>query len=142
VCERFGCTTFHDYRDVYFEAGVLLLADVFEAFRDLCMHQYGLGPAHYITLPCMCIDGDAIEAAKKDIKVELIHTDKYTFFERGIRGGVSVVSHRYAKANTPGVDDYDSSKPNSSIKYLGANNLYMAGPLCSTSSAAISLGAT
>jgi hypothetical protein len=126
VWERFGCTTFCDYPDLYLEADVLLLADVFEAFRDLCMHQYGLDPAHYITLPDMCIDGAVIEAAKKNVKVELIHTDpdKYTFFERGIRGGVSVVSHRYAKGNNPGVEGYDSTKPNSSIMYLDANNLY------------------
>jgi hypothetical protein len=60
---------------------VLLLADVFEAFRDMCMHQYELDPDHYITLLGMCIDGDVIEAVKKDNKVELIHTDpdKYTF---------------------------------------------------------------
>jgi hypothetical protein len=74
----------------------------------------------------MCIDGVVMEAAKKDIKVELIHTDpdKYTFFERGFRGGVSVVSHRYAKANNPKIESYDSSKPNSSIMYLNANNFY------------------
>jgi hypothetical protein len=117
---------FRDYHDLYLEADVLLLADVFEAFRDMCMHQYGLDPAHYITLPGMYIDGAVIEAAKKDNKVELIHTDpdKYTFFERGIRGGVSVVLHRYAKANNPKIEGYDSSKPNSSIMYLDVNNLY------------------
>jgi hypothetical protein len=86
---------FRDYHDLYLEADVFLLADVFEAFRDLCMDHYGLDPVHYITLPSMYINGVVIEAAKKDNKVELIHTDpdKYTFFERGIRGGVSVVSH-------------------------------------------------
>jgi hypothetical protein len=69
---------------LYLEADVLLLAAEFEAFRNMCMHQYGLDPAHYITLSGTCIDGGVIEAAKKDIKVELIHTDpdKYTFFER------------------------------------------------------------
>jgi hypothetical protein len=129
VWERFGCTAFRNYHDLYLEADVPLLADVFEAFRDLCVpyfHKYGLDPAHYITLPGMCIDDVVIEAAKKNIKVEVIHTDpdKYTFYERGIRGGVSVVSHRYAKANNPKIEGYDSSKPNSSIMYLDANNLY------------------
>jgi hypothetical protein len=74
----------------------------------------------------MCIDDAVIEAAVKNIKVELIHTDpdKYTFFEREICGGVSVVSHIFAKANNPKIDGYDSHKPNSSIMYLDANNLY------------------
>jgi hypothetical protein len=75
VWERFSFTTFRDYNDLYLEAHVLLLASVFEAFRDLCMHQLGLDPAHYIALRDMCIDGAAIEAAEMDIKVELMHTD-------------------------------------------------------------------
>jgi hypothetical protein len=54
---------------MYLEADVMLVDDVFEAFRDMCMPQYGLDPAHYITLPCMCIDGGVIETGKKDIKV-------------------------------------------------------------------------
>jgi hypothetical protein len=89
VWERFGCTTFRDYHDLYLEADVLLLADVFEAFRELCMKHYGLDPTHYITLPGMCIDGAVLEAVKVGIDVEFIHTDpdKYTFFERGIFGG-------------------------------------------------------
>ena len=54
------------------------------------------------------------------------------FVERGMRGGISMVSKRYAKANNPLVQDYDPSKPNKYIMYLDANNLYgwaMSKPL-------------
>ena len=39
------------YHDLYLRTDVLLLTDVFENFRDLCLEYYGLDPAHYFTLP-------------------------------------------------------------------------------------------
>jgi hypothetical protein len=45
--------------------------------------------------------------------------------ENGIRGGVSTISHHYAKANNPYlVDTYDKDEPTNYIIYLDANNLY------------------
>ena len=101
---------------------VALLADVFENIRNLCQEQYGLDPAHYYTSP-----GLSWEALLKKTGVELeLFTDleMHLFVERGIRGGISMVSKRYTKANNPLVPDYDPSKPNSYITYLDANNLY------------------
>ena len=37
--------------DLYLRADVLLLADVFENFRRMCLNQYKLDPAHYYTSP-------------------------------------------------------------------------------------------
>ena len=48
----------------------------------------------------------------------------YQFYEKGIRGGQSVIFQKYAKANNPYLPDYDKNKPNSYILYLDANNLY------------------
>ena len=42
----------------------------------------------------------------------------------GIRGGVTVASHRYAMANNPYLDDYDATKPTNCLMYLDANNLF------------------
>ena len=43
----------------------------------------------------------------------------------GIRGGVVMISMRYAKANNPGVAELaDPSKPEATIKQLDANNFY------------------
>ena len=130
VWETFKCKTLGDYHDLYVKTDVALLADVFENFRKLCLQQYGLDPAHYFTSP-----GLSWDALLKKTGVELeLFTDveMHMFVERGIRGGISMVSKRYAKANNPLVLDYNPSKPNSYIMYLDANNLYgwaMSKPL-------------
>ena len=54
----------------------------------------------------------------------LTDMDMYTFIEEGIRGGVSVASQRYAKANIPGTAEHDASIPNEYLIYLDENNLY------------------
>ena len=130
VWEAFGCKTQGDYRDLYVKTDVALLADVFENFRNLCQEQYGLDPAHYFTSP-----GLSWDALLKNTGVELeLLTDleMHLFVERGMRGGISMVSKRYAKANNAMLPDYDPSIPNSYIIYLDANNLYgwaMSKPL-------------
>ena len=70
---------------------------------------------------------------KTGVELELFtDLEMHLFVERTIRGGISMVSKRYAKPNNPLVTDYDPSKPNSYIMYLDANNLYgwaMSKPL-------------
>ena len=62
---------------------------------------------------------------KTEVELELLtDLDMHLFVERGMRGGISMVSKRYAKANNPQVQGYDPSKPNKYIPYLDANNLY------------------
>ena len=50
-------------------------------------------------------------------------SEKFVFIENSIGGGISVVSHRHAKANNPLVPDYDHNFPHSYLTYLDANNL-------------------
>ena len=117
-----GCKTLGDYNDVYLKTDVLLLTDIFETFRSLEIKQYGLDPAHYFTLP-----GASWDALLKQTGVELeLLTDinQHLFVERGLRGGVTMVSKRFAKANNPLCAGYDPSKPTTWIIYLDANNLY------------------
>ena len=62
---------------------------------------------------------------KTDVEIELLTDyDQYMFIERGIRGGISMSSKRFAKANNPTVRDYDPEKEKSYIMYLDNNNLY------------------
>ena len=50
--------------------------------------------------------------------------DKYLFIEKGLRGGISYIAKRYAKANNKYTNDYDPKKPSTFITYLDMNNLY------------------
>jgi len=123
VWREFGCNTLRDYHDLYNVSDVLLLADVFENFRDVCMRNYKLDPAWYYTSP-----GLAWDAALKltGVELELLSDyDMVLMFKHGIRGGVSTISHRYGKANNKYMGDtYDSNKPAKAITYLDCNNLY------------------
>ena len=122
---------FKDYHDLYNETDVLLLGDVFESFRNICIENYELDPAHYYTAP-----GLAWDAALKITGVELellSDIDMLLMVENGIRGGVSMVSNRYGKANNKYMgDSFDAKEPSKYITYLDANNLYgwaMSKPL-------------
>ena len=122
IWKTFKCKTMQDYHDIYLKTDVLLLADVFEAFREMSLKTYKLDPVHYYTLPSL--SWDALLKMTK-VKLDLISDpDVYLFLENSIRGGVSIISKRYAKANNPLIEGYDDTKPNSWIIYLDANNLY------------------
>ena len=130
VWEVFGCQNMGEYCDLYCRTDVLLLADVFETFRKTCMGRYSLDPAHYYTSPGL--SWDAL-LKKTGVELELLTDyDQHLFIEKGMRGGISMVSKRYARANNPLIKGYDPSKPNTHILYLDANNLYgwaMSQPL-------------
>ena len=50
------CKTIKDYHEIYNKFGVLLLADVFENFRDVCMKNYKQDPDWYYTSPGLAWD--------------------------------------------------------------------------------------
>ena len=123
VWEEFDMKTFKDYPDLYNVSDVLLLADVFENFRGVCMENCHIDPAWYYTAP-----GLAWEAALKITEVELellSDTDMLLMIEKGIRGGISMISNRHGKANNSYMEDeYDDKRATKYITYLDANNLY------------------
>ena len=56
VWNLFQMKTMRDNLDLYLKTDVLLLADVFENFRDVCIENYKLDPAWYYTTPGLAWD--------------------------------------------------------------------------------------
>ena len=91
VWNEFKVNDFGEYHDLYLRTDVILLANVFEAFRDTCLEHYKLDPAHFYTSP-----GLAWRAClkKTGVRVELLtNPDMLLMFERGIRGGITQAVH-------------------------------------------------
>ena len=123
IWKEFEIKNLGEYHDLYLKSDVLLLADVFEEFRNICLKNYSLDPAWYYTSPGL--SWDAL-LKHSEVKLELLtDPDKLLLFEKGIRGGISMISNRYGQANNKYMEEkYDPSHPSKYLAYLDANNLY------------------
>ncbi|XP_075163030.1 uncharacterized protein LOC142235654 [Haematobia irritans] len=122
VWSTMGCETLKDYMELYLITDVLLLTDVFENFRKLCMDIYKLDPCHYFTAP-----GLSWEAMLKCIanKVDLhllLDEEMHKFCMRGIRGGIvqcsKSISNLPANSNVGYFLEVDLSCPKDVHDYL------------------------
>ena len=124
VWAEFGINNLGEYHDLYLKMDVILLANVFKAFRKVCLDNYGLDPAHFYTAP-----GLVWKACLKKTRIRLellLDPDMLSMFERGIRGGITQSVHRWAKANNPYMgSEYKPREPTRYLQYLDANNLYL-----------------
>ena len=130
TCRQLNITTIGELHDHYVKLDTILLADVIENYRTMALNEYKLDPLHYGTAPAFSYDA-MLKYTKA--KPELLHDpDMYLFMERGIRGGMSVISHRHAVANNKYLKNYDETQPKTSILYTDCCNLYgyaMSQPL-------------
>ena len=107
---------------MHVQSNTLLLADVFENFRNMCLKIYKLDPAKFLSAPRL-----AWGAASKKTKVKLYllsDIDMLLMVQKGIRGGIDHPIYQYAKANNKYMKDYDKNKELSYIQYWDVNNLY------------------
>jgi hypothetical protein len=126
------CKTMRDYVLLYMKTDVVLLADVMESFRSTSYEHYGLDAVHYYTLPGFSWDAGlkmtgAVIGCLYEGQPDA--HEMLDMLQRGVRGGVSVVSTRYAAANNPYLSGFDSSQQTSYIMNWDANNLY-GGAMC------------
>ena len=122
VFKVFKLENLGNYHDLYVQSDTLLFADVFNNFRDMCIKEYELDPAHFLSLPGLvwqaCLK-------KTNIKLELLTDyDMLVMVEEGIRGGICHSIHRCAKANNKYMKSYNNNEESSYIQYLDANDLY------------------
>ena len=122
VFDKFGIKNLGEYHDLYVQSDTLLLADVFENFRDTCFNVYGLDHVYFLSAP-----GLAWQAClkKTGVKLELIKDiDMLLMIEEGIRGEICHSVHRHSKGNNKYMKDYDENKESSYQIYTDYNNLY------------------
>ena len=100
----------------------MLSVDVFEKFIATCLKFYGLDPYHCFSSPRLSWEAMLKMTGIKLEEISAIH--KYLFIEKGLRGGISYIAKKYAKANNKYINDYDPKKPSIFISYLDINNLY------------------
>ena len=123
IWKHFDIKNMGEYHDLYLKTDVLLLTDVFENFRDMCLSYYGLDPVYYYTLPNFAFDA---MLKLTGIEIDLVYNqDMYEMIEAGLRGGMTQTTCKKVEANNKYMgSDYDSGKESSYINYLDANNLY------------------
>ena len=122
VFKKFNINNLGEYYDLYVRSDTLLLADIFENFRQSCLKNYELDPAHFVSLP-----GLVWQACLKKTNVELellTDYDMLLMVEEGIREGICHAIQRYAKTNNKYMNDYGKKKKPSYIQYLDANDFY------------------
>ena len=131
VWKEFRIHNLGDYHNLYLRPNVVLLANVYEAFRETCLEHYKFDPVHFYTSP-----GLAWKACLKHTGIRLklpADPDMLLMFEHGIRGGITQVVRKYAAANNPYMGDkIDPNEDTTYLQYLDTNNLYgwaMSQPL-------------
>ena len=76
VWVKFICKTMQDYHDLYLKTDVLLLADVMENYRNICIKNYGLDSLWYYTAPGLAWDAALTISG---VKLGVVDQPKYVF---------------------------------------------------------------
>ena len=116
---EFDCQTFGDYLLAYLKLDVILLACVFEKFRLKTLEQDGLDPVHFVSLPGLSFLS-AFKMTGESISL-INDLEMYTFFERGIRGGMTFVNKHVVRNECITLNDTEYMQH---LAYIDENNLY------------------
>ena len=124
VFRVFKCQNLEDYHNLYLKCDTLLLACVFEEFRQISHQTYGLDCAHHFSASNLA--GDAFKRICKDSNVQLLSDRRHLeMVENMMRGGTASVFHsRFFKANNKECPDFNPDQPSNYGFMIDANNLY------------------
>lgn len=121
IWRLFNIETLGQFQDLYMRVDVILLAEVFENFRNNCLQSYFLDPSYFYTAPGLSWNA---MLRYTDVKLALIDDiDQMMFVESSIRGGISQCSNRYSIANNRYMRNFDNKKDETYISYFDINNL-------------------
>ena len=125
VWKGFDMKNMGENHDLHLKTDVILLSNVFEAFRPACLKHYSLHPAHFYTSPGLAWLAWQACLKKTGIELELLtNPDMLLMCEHGTRGGITQAVHRYTKANNKYMGEkFDPQVNRSFLWYLDANNL-------------------
>ena len=122
VWNTFQMKTMKDYYELYSKSDVLLLAGVFQNFRNNGSKNDRLCPNHYVSAS---LSWDII-LNTPEVELERVpDTEMYLFFEKDMRGGVLFISKIYSKANSKYLKFYDPKQETKYIIYLDANKIWL-----------------
>lgn len=123
VWDLLKCKNLREYMEHYLATDITFLADVMENYRNFFYTKFELDPSHYLSLPGLSYDC-MLRFTKSEIEL-ISDMETYSFVKRSLRGGVSMIPHRWAKANNPLLGEtYDPSEPTTYLMYLDCNSLY------------------
>ena len=91
--QKYNIKNLGEYHDMYLKKDVLLVSDIFQNFRRLCMQYYNLDCIHLVTSPgltwqtCLKMTGQTLELLTGyDIDLKI---------ERGIKSGISMITQTF-----------------------------------------------
>ena len=121
VPKDFEVKNLEEYHDLYVQSNTLLLADVFENFRNMHLKIYELDPTKFLSGPRSAWQR---ASRKNKVKLDLLtDIDMLLMVGKGIRGGICHPIYQYAKASNKYMKDYDTNIQSSYIQYWDVNNL-------------------
>jgi hypothetical protein len=124
IWNKFQIGNLQEFTNLYNKVNILLLTDIMGNFRNITLKTYKLDLAWYFTTLGFAWDC-MLRMTKQELEL-LTDYDKVLMIEKGIRGGISQCSDRYARANNWYMGEkYNESKESVFIEYL--DTIFMVG---------------
>ena len=120
VCKDFEIKNSGEYHDLSLKSDTLLLADVFENVRKICLKFYELDPVKFLSAPGLAWQ---VALKKTEVKLELLtDIDMLLMIGKETRGGIC---HTIQFINMLiNIRNYDKNKESSYLKHWEVNDLY------------------